>query len=188
MTDSIRPVPIGEPVPEELLVQVYDELRRLAKRYLRNERAGHTLQTTALVHEAWTRLGASEKVPLDRARFLCASAVAMRRVLVDHAREKARLKRGGRGRRITFHGDEFADGSEVPTDVVALNGALEELARRDPLKARLVELRYFLGLPRAEAAATLGISLATLKREWTAAKAWLLLSLEEGGAADRGER
>jgi RNA polymerase sigma factor (TIGR02999 family) len=161
---------------EELVSLVYDELHRLAHHYMRSERPGHTLQTTALVNEAYLRLVNVDRMQWrDRTHFVAMAATAMRRILVDHARAHARDKRGG-GVMIT----SLADDMPVPApdlDVLALDDALERLAALDPQQARVVELRYFAGLTIEEAAAVLGISTGTVKREWVVAKAWLYREL-----------
>ncbi len=151
---------------------VYDELRRLAHHYMKGERAGHALQTTALVNEVYLRLvGINGLQWRDRAHFFAMAGTLMRRVLVDYARRQGRDKRGG-GVVVTSLDDHaVAAGSGV--DVVALNDALERLATVDPQQCRVVELRFFAGLSIEETAEAIGISAATVKREWTTAKAWL---------------
>ena len=159
---------------DELLPYIYDELRRRAARYLRHERVNHTLQTTALVHEAYIRLVDQESVEWkDRGHFFAIAAQAMRRILVDHAKHRNRVKRGGPGADLQLE-DEF----EVPTvesniDIQALDEALSRLAKIDPQQERLVELRYFAGLSLEETADAMNISRATAAREWQMAKAWL---------------
>jgi RNA polymerase sigma factor (TIGR02999 family) len=159
---------------EALVPLVYAELRRQARRALRREAEGHTLQATALVHEAWLRLDGQHDARWEsRTQFLAVAAQMMRRVLVDHARTRRALKRGGGEIQVTLgHADnEAAAPDEV--DVLALDDALARLAVMDPRKARLVELRYFAGLSIPEAAAALGISQATVGREWAVARLWL---------------
>jgi RNA polymerase sigma factor (TIGR02999 family) len=159
---------------EALVPLVYAELRRQARRALRREAEGHTLQATALVHEAWLRLDGQHDARWEsRTQFLAVAAQMMRRVLVDHARTRRALKRGGGEIQVTLgHADnEAAAPDEV--DVLALDDALARLAIMDPRKARLVELRYFAGLSIPEAAAALGISQATVGREWAVARLWL---------------
>jgi len=163
----------GEPrAAAELLPLVYAELRRLAAARLSTEKPGQTLEPTALVHEAYLRLvGAAEpRAYRDRGHFFAAAATAMRRILVDQARRKLSDKRGG-GR----HRQELEDvAAPAPDDeLLALNDALDRLAAEDPLKARLVELRYFAGLTTDQAAAALGISPRTADRHWSYARAWL---------------
>jgi RNA polymerase sigma factor (TIGR02999 family) len=157
----------------ELLPLVYDELRRLAAARMANEAAGHTLQPTALVHEAWLRLtGNTDQVWNGRGHFFAAAAEAMRRILVENARRKRRVKHGGEMRRVDFTTLDVA----IATDndqLLALDEALEKLAVRDPLGAQLIKLRFFAGLPNVEAARLLGIPERTAKRTWAYARAWL---------------
>jgi RNA polymerase sigma factor (TIGR02999 family) len=159
---------------EELFPQVYDELRRRASAYLRRERAGHTLQTTALVHEAYLKLvdqrGTGWK---DRGHFFAIAAQAMRRILVDHARARHANKRGGVAEDLPLEEALLAVADEANVDIVALDEALRRLAAVDPEQERLVELRYFGGLSLEDAASALGISRASAGREWQMAKAWL---------------
>ena len=158
---------------DELLPLVYDELRRQARRYMRSQPAGHTLQTTALVHEAYLRLNGQASVEWKgRAHFFGVAAKAMRSILVDHARARRAAKRGGAAQAISLDEGRMA-GPEASVDVLALDEALVRLADQDPRKSQLVELRYFSGLGIEEAAAVLGVSPATVKREWTTARAWL---------------
>jgi RNA polymerase sigma factor (TIGR02999 family) len=161
---------------DALLPVVYDELRRLAQHYMRDEREGHTLQATALVNEAYLRLVGLDRMQWrDRAHFFAMAATLMRRVLVDHARERGRDKRGG-GVSVTSLDDHIvAPRREV--DVVALDEALERLAVLDARQSQIVELRFFGGLSVEETAEALGISPATVKREWASAKAWLYQQL-----------
>jgi RNA polymerase sigma factor (TIGR02999 family) len=158
---------------EELLPLVYDELRRLAVQMLQRETPGQTLQATALVHEAYLRLlGANDNAWDSRAHFFFAAAEAMRRILIDVARRKRRIRHGGLRRRIDF--DEARLAGEPPVeDLLALDEALKKLAQIDPLKAQLVNLRYFAGLTIPHAAALLEISPATAGRYWAYARAWL---------------
>jgi RNA polymerase sigma factor (TIGR02999 family) len=159
---------------EALVPLVYAELRRQARHALRREGEGHTLQPTALVHEAWLRLDGQHGAHWEsRSQFLAVAAQMMRRVLVDHARTRHSLKRGGGGTQVTLGHAEQAVAAEAPVDVLALDDALARLAVLDPRKARLVELRYFAGLSIPEAAAALGVSLATVGREWAVARMWL---------------
>jgi len=157
---------------DRLLERVYGELRRLAAGRMRRERPGHTLQPTALVHEAYLRLVRGEPRFENRAHFFGAAAEAMRRVLVEHARVKSARKRGGDVRQVTF--DDLAVASSEPeTDVLALDEALQALAAEDERLARVVMLRYFVGLGIEETATILGSSPATVKRDWVYARAWL---------------
>lgn len=165
---------------DRLLVAVYDELRRLAARKLTQERPGQTLQATALVHEAYLRLLGNEAARWkNSAHFFAAAAEAMRRILVESARRKARLKHGGG--RPTREVDE-TDAIVTPDslDVIALDEALDKLAREDPVKAELVKLRYFAGLTVEEAGRMLGISRATADRYWTFARTWLHYEIVKG--------
>ena len=158
---------------DKLLPLVQEELRRLAHRYMSRERPGHTLQTSALVNEAYLRLAGEKSLRWqNRAHFFAISATLMRRILVDHARSHASAKRGGGARKVTL--DEAAVVSAGrAAEVVALHEALDEMAKVDPRQSRLVELRYFGGLSIEETAEVMGLSPATVKREWGAARAWL---------------
>jgi RNA polymerase sigma factor (TIGR02999 family) len=158
---------------ERLLPIVYDELRRLATGHLRGQRPGATLQPTALVHEVYLQLLNQRRVEFhNRAHFFGAAAQIIRRTVVNRAREKGAVKRGGDGVRVEWE-DAFAISMPRDFDVVALDLALDELATFDPEKAKLVELRYFAGLSIPETAETLGVSPTTIKREWAIARAWL---------------
>jgi RNA polymerase sigma factor (TIGR02999 family) len=180
VTDLLRAWAAREEGASEALVPlVYAELRRQARRVLGREGGGHTLQPTALVHEAWLRLdGQHDARWQSRTQFLAVAAQTMRRVLVDHARARRALKRGGGGTLVTLAEAERAAARPDDVDVLALDDALARLAAMDPRKARLVELRYFAGLSMPEAAAALGISLATVGREWAVARMWLRRELE----------
>jgi RNA polymerase sigma factor (TIGR02999 family) len=163
-----------------LVPLVYDELHRLAAHYLRAERAGHTLQSTALVNEAYLRLVNQEPGDIgDRAHFIGVAAHVMRQVLVDHARARAAAKRGA-GARVELRTEDYPL-QVTNVDVIALDEALTGLAGFDPDLCRVVELRFFGGLSTEDCAAALGVSTATIKREWAAAKAWLSRELEELG-------
>ena len=164
---------------DQLVPVVHAELRRLARRYMRRERAGHTLQTTALIHEAYIRLVDAQGVNWqNRAHFFGISARVMRRVLVDFARERGYRKRGGGDRRVPL--DEVLLVADAPDqDLVALDDALNALAEVDPRKSRAIELRFFGGLSIAEAALVLDVSPETVKRDCRLAKAWLLRRLTE---------
>ena len=173
LTRVLSAVDQGDPhAAEQLLPLVYDELRRLAAQKLAHEKPGHTLQPTALVHEAYVRLVSGENPPSfkDRAHFFAAAAGAMRRILVDNARRKLTSKRGGGRRRQPL---EAVAAPEPDAEVVALDEALDRLSAADPQQARLVELRYFAGLTGAQAAEVLGISPTTADRHWAYARAWL---------------
>ena len=156
-----------------LLPLVYDQLRRQARRYMRAERSDHTLQPTALVHEAYLRLAGRRGVEWqNRAHFYAVAAQVMRRILVDHARARQAEKRGGHEPRIEL-GEGLAFTEEKGAELLAVDEALTRLAKRDPRQARVVELRFFGGLSEDEAAEVLGISTRTLKRDWSVARAWL---------------
>jgi RNA polymerase sigma factor (TIGR02999 family) len=164
----------------ELAPLVYDELRRIARRQMRNERQGHTLQPTALANEAWARLMGARRLDVqNRAHFMGIAANAMRQILVERARARNAIKRGGAWNRLTLN-EGTAAAPESAVDVEALDQALARLAERDPDQARLVELRYFGGLTIEETADVLGVSPATVKRSWMVARAWLKKEL--GGA------
>jgi RNA polymerase sigma factor (TIGR02999 family) len=156
-----------------LVPLVYDELRELARRFLRQERVGHTLQPTALVHEAYARLIDQDRVHWQgRTHFFAVAAQTMRRVLVDHARKRHAARRGGPALRVTLD-DSLAPADRRDVDLIALEEALTALGEVDARHARIVELRYFGGLSIEEAAEELSISPATVKRDWTLARAWL---------------
>ena len=158
---------------DALLPVVYEELRHQAARYLRRERAGHTLQTTALIHEAYIKLIDQRNVHWqNRAHFFGIAAQAMRRILVDHARAKNRAKRGGSDIRVSFNEAKLV-GQQQDLDIEALDEALTRLSKIDEQQSRIVELRFFSGLTVEETAEVLGISPATVKRDWSMAKAWL---------------
>ncbi|HEV8186204.1 MAG TPA: sigma-70 family RNA polymerase sigma factor [Pyrinomonadaceae bacterium] len=158
---------------DKLMPAVYDELHRQAARYLRREQPGHTLQTTALIHEAYVRLVDQHNVQWqNRAHFFGVAAQMMRRILVDHARTKKRAKRGGSDIRISLNDATVAvKGQDL--DVIEVDEALTRLAKIDEQQSRVVELRFFSGLTVEETAEVMGISPATVKREWSMAKAWL---------------
>ncbi|MEM9381330.1 MAG: ECF-type sigma factor [Planctomycetota bacterium] len=167
----------GDGAHSRLFELVYDGLQRLAARHLSRERSDHTLQATALVHEAWIKLVDQSVVP-DRGRehFLSVASQAMRRILVDHARGRHRSKRGGDRARVPLDAldEPSAVGAEVELDLVELDAALQRLGERAPRQARLVELRFFGGLTMPEVAGALDVSLTTAEREWRVARAWLL--------------
>jgi RNA polymerase sigma-70 factor, ECF subfamily len=172
-----------------LIPAVYDELRRMADRYMRREREGHTLQTTALVHEAYMKLVGQRSVNWQgRAHFFAVAAQIMRRLLVDHARSRLRDKRGG-GQPVMALDEALVFAPEQSPALVELDGALKRLAELDPRQAHIVELRFFGGLTVEEAAEVLGVSPKTVKREWSVAKAWLhgeLKAAYDSGAAEMG--
>jgi RNA polymerase sigma-70 factor (ECF subfamily) len=163
---------------EHLVPLVYDDLRRMAAAYMQREPAGHALQPTALVHEAYVRLIDQRQVKWrNRAHFFGVAAGMMRRILVDQARLRRAEKRGGKWERVTLVGDEVAVDGPDPVDVLTLHESLERLAAFDPQQERIVELRYFGGLTIEEAAEVVGVSPASVVREWTIAKAWLQADL-----------
>ncbi len=174
LTHLLRSVQSGGDDARGLLYErVYRELKAIAGSQLVGERPGHTLQTTALVNEAYLRLMPGDEHWQNRAHFFGSAARAMRRILVDHARRHQSLKRGGEAERVTI-GDLAIATDEPDLDLLALDQALDALAEDEPRLAEVVNLRYFGGLSLAETAKLLGISLATVKRDWTFARAWLL--------------
>lgn len=184
VTQVLRQIEAGDPsAAEQLLPLIYDELRKLAAARMANEAPGHTLQPTALVHEAYLRLVQPDQPQHwdGRGHFFAAAAEAMRRILVDNARRHAADKHGGGRRRQDVHQVDPPDGAgEV--DVLALDEALNRLGAEHPRKAALVKLRYFAGLTLAEASASLGVSTATAERDWAYAKAWLHRELSRPGS------
>lgn len=171
----------------ELLPLVYQELRKLAAHKMANEAPGHTLQATALVHEAWLRLvGSEQQTWQNRAHFFGAAAEAMRRILIDRARRKRALRHGGGQQRVDI--EEVPIASATADDqLLAINEALDKFAAQDKVKAELVKLRYFIGMTIEEAAQILGVSEPTAKRYWTYARAWLYRELG-GTSATPGDR
>jgi RNA polymerase sigma factor (TIGR02999 family) len=168
---------------DRMLPLVYEELRRIAVSRLRRERPGHTLQPTALVHEAYMRLVDQRQVDWrNRAQFLGLAAEMMRRILVNHARDRRASKRGGADVRVTLE-DGIAAAAAPDPDLVALDDALRTLAEVDPRKAQIVELRYFGGLTTKEVAEVTGVSVATVERDWTTARTWLHRALSKGSSA-----
>src|SRR5690242_516587 len=164
---------------ERLMPLVYNELRRLATNYLRRERAGHTLQPTALVNEAYLKLIDQKNAKWqNRAQFFGISAQLMRRILVDHARQRQAVKRGGSNQERLSITSVEAVLKQPEIDLLALNEALDELAQMDPQQSRIVELKFFGGLSIEETAEVLGISHATVERDWKMARAWLRRQLE----------
>lgn len=161
---------------DQLLPLVYEELRRLAAHKINQERPGQTLQATALVHEAWLRLMGNSQSWENRKHFFCAAAEAMRRILIERARQKQRLRRGGHLQRINLEDIDLATESESET-VLFVHEALERLALEDPIVVELIKLRFFAGIPNHEAATILGLSERTARRNWTFARAWLAKEL-----------
>ena len=165
---------------DRMLPLVYDELHRLAAKYLARERPDHTLQPTALVHEAYLRLIDQRQVDWrNRAQFLGLAAGMMRRILMNHARDRAAAKRGGDARRVSLSLLEAPTG-QPEVELIALDTALERLAALDPRKARVVELKFFGGLTTQEIGEVVQVSPATVEREWSFARAWLYAALEGG--------
>jgi RNA polymerase sigma factor (TIGR02999 family) len=168
---------------ERLMPLLYEQLKRLASAQMRGEKAGHTLQPTALVHEAWMRLAEIERMPWEsRNHFIALAATTMRRVLVDHARARQTAKRGDGVEKVSLTELWTLPGARG-VDLEALDAALADLERLDPQQARIVELKFFAGLSVQETAVTLGISERTVKRDWASAKAWLRMQMS--GAAGR---
>jgi RNA polymerase sigma-70 factor (ECF subfamily) len=162
-----------------LIPVVYNELRRLAGSYMRHERPDHTLQATALVHEAYMKLVEQQSVNWQsRAHFFGVAAQLMRRILIDHARGHLRQKRGGEYKKVSLN-DAFIFSPEQSAELLAVDESLQRLAKMDERQARVVELRFFGGLSVEEAGAVLGISAKTVKRDWSVAKAWLYADLKE---------
>jgi RNA polymerase sigma factor (TIGR02999 family) len=187
VTHILSAIERGDPnAADQLLPLVYDELRRLAAQRLAHERPGQTLQATALVHEAYLRLVGSGEPPRwdGCGHFFAAAAEAMRRILVEEARRKRRLKHGGGRRREPADLDALQAGSPAQ-DVLALHEALERFSVHDPVKARLVEMRFFAGLTLEQAADCLGISPSTADRAWRYARAWLYAAMS---GRDPGEK
>jgi RNA polymerase sigma factor (TIGR02999 family) len=187
VTQLLKAIDEGDPrVADQLLPLVYEELRKLAAARMAQEKPGHTLQPTALVHEAWIRLvdPADQKTWNGRSHFFGAAAEAMRRILVESARRKARLRHGGDMQRADVDQIDIA----APTSddrLVQVSEALDELEQEAPEAARIVKLRYFAGLTQEQVAETLGISLRTAERQWTWAKAWLFQRIRAQDVSER---
>jgi len=162
---------------QEFLTKVYEELRRLAAARMLQENEPQTLQPTALVHEAWLRLGGDTSEWENTAHFFGAAAQAMRRILIDRARRRARMKHGGGQKRIEFDGFDLAEAS-CDDRILLINEALERLSSSDPVKAQLVEMKFFAGLTNAEVAKILGVTERTIERQWAFTKAWLFGAIE----------
>ena len=186
VTRILSAIEQGDPsAAGQLLPLVYDELRLLAAQRLAHEQPGQTLQATALVHEAYLRLVGTEQVQHwdSRRHFFAAVAEAMRRIMIDRARDKRRLKRGGTWRRLRLDEIDLSV-AEPPDDLPALDEALQKLAQEDPLCAELVKLRFFAGLTLEDAAATLGIARRTADRYWAFARSWLYSELSKEDESD----
>jgi RNA polymerase sigma factor (TIGR02999 family) len=184
VSSILQAIERGEPAAaEQLLPLVYDELRKLAAHKLAREQPGQTLQATALVHEAWLRLAGQEPAQdwNSRGHFFAAAAEAMRRILIERARQKQGVARGGRMRRIELH-ENAAAAPEAPEDLLAIDEALARLEQHDPTAAAIVKLRFFGGLTLPQAAEVMGISLRTVERNWTYARTWLHRELAAGDA------
>ena len=166
--------------PNELFSVVYDELRRLARSYMRRERPGHTLETTSLVHEAYLRLSGQNALWRNRAHFFGVAAQMMRRILVDHAKRRQTAKRGAGFQQLSLDTARLIS-NQPELNLVTLDGVLERLEQMDPQRGRIVELRFYGGLSNEESAEVLGISRATVQRQWAGARAWLRRELNARG-------
>jgi RNA polymerase sigma factor (TIGR02999 family) len=168
---------------DRLTPLVYDEIRRIAHRYVQREREGQTLQTTALINEAYLRLAGSQNIDWqNRAHFFAVTAQVMRHILIDHARRRRYVKHGGEAQRVPLDaaiGEAVLMSTPRAAELLALDEALDELAKLDPRKSRVVELRYFGGLSLEETAEVLEVSLMTVRRDWRAAKAWLFRRIND---------
>jgi RNA polymerase sigma factor (TIGR02999 family) len=186
VTQLLNAIAPGDPsAAEGLLPLVYEELRRLAAARLAHEPPGQTLQPTALVHEAWIRLAGSRQEWSGRGHFFAAAAESMRRILIDRARRRSRERHGAGLRRVNLDDVTLATHTDDGT-LLLLDDALERLAREAPQQAALVKLRFFAGLTLSEAAGAQGVSIATAKRHWAYARAWLLCELTSGNAPGDG--
>jgi RNA polymerase sigma factor (TIGR02999 family) len=165
-----------EAARDHLIPLIYDELRRLARKHLRRERPGHTLQTSALVNEAYLRMAGQRVSWQSRAHFFGIAARLMRQILVDHARLRDNAKHGGDWRRVSL--DAADAGQDQTADILALDDALQALAQMSPQQSRIIELRFFGGLTIEETAEVLGVSHSTVEREWRVARAWLWRELQ----------
>src|SRR4029434_2233958 len=179
VTHILDRVQQGDPeAAEELLPLVYEELRKLGAHKMAAEAPGQTLQPTALVHEAWLRLtGGASKTWDSRGHFFAAAAEAMRRILIERARAKGRLRRGSRAEHVPLEHVTLAS-DDPPETVLAINEALDRLTARDPFKAEVVKMRYFVGLSQDEIAHALGASVPTIRRHWATARAWLYAEMK----------
>lgn len=186
VTKLLNDLGSGDVSPEKLLEVVYDDLRRLAGAYMRNERSDHTLQATALVHEAYMRLVDWQNVTWqNRAQFFSIAAEVMRRVLIDHARSRSAQKRHGQ-KLVLDEAISLPD--KKPIDLLALEEALQSLEKVDPRQAKIVELRFFGGLTIEETAYIIGVSETTVRREWTFAKAWFQRELSPKKTDNNNDR
>ena len=184
VTQLLHAIDAGDPkAAGQLLPLVYEELRRLAAQRMAGERDQHTLQPTALVHEAWLRLGGSDAPEFqNRAHFFGAAAEAMRRILIDRARERNTLKRGGNFERVQLEQVDFADDTNDEL-LLTMNAALDQLTQTDAEAARFIQLRFFAGLTNGEAALVLGVPERTARRHWSFAKAWLCREMQRQAKA-----
>jgi RNA polymerase sigma factor (TIGR02999 family) len=182
VTHILQAIQQGDPkAADELLPLVYEELRKLATHRMASEASGHTLQATALVHEAWMRLVGSENPKFDgRAHFFAAAAEAMRRILIDRARRKRAVRHGGGQERVELDQADFAI-QKNDDQLLAMNDALDKLAAQNKLEAELVKLRYFVGMTTAQAAEVLGITEAAAKHYWIHARTWLYQEITTHG-------
>lgn len=162
---------------DQLLTAIYSELRRLAARYMSRERSDHTLQPTAVVHEAWMRFASNDQMAKNKSHFMALAAEVMKDVLIDHARKRMADKRGGGVRADVTFDDSIAMADSGPQEVIELCDSIDKLRKLDERQAKLVELKVFGGLSFEEAAEALGVSLATVKRDWLIARAWLYREL-----------
>jgi RNA polymerase sigma factor (TIGR02999 family) len=184
VTRIIEAIEQGDPTAaKDLLPLVYEQLRALARSKMAQQGPGHTLQATALVHEAWLRLVGSERKDWQgRSHFFAAAAEAMRHILVDNARRKQRFKHGGGQERVDLDNVEIAAGTDNEK-VILVHEALEKLAMEDPIRAEVVKLHYFVGLTHAESAELLQISEKTVRRHWNYARVWLYQAIHAAGGA-----
>ncbi len=182
ITQLLQKAGSGDPQARDQLLQaVYAELRRLAGRYMRRERLDHTLQPTALVHEAYLRLFGRGQIDWqNHSHFVRGSARAMRQILVDHARKHGRAKRGGEGHKVPLEESAVVVCDQRPEILLAVNEALERLQALDTRQAEIVEMLYFTGLTQQETAQALGLSEITVRREWRLARAWLWSEMQKG--------
>lgn len=172
-------IPAPSHVADQMRQPLYGRLRRLARQFLLKERSGHTLQPTALVHEAFLRLLDQQQCAQDESHYVALAARMMRRILVNHALSRRAEKRGGGAAHVSLDDDMDIAAEDQDTDLVSLDAALKDLAALDERQARLVELRYFCGLSVEEAAHTLGVSVSTAKRDWLTARLWLRHRLQD---------
>jgi len=185
VTQLLDAIDAGDPrAAGQMLPLVYEELRKLAAARMAHENPGQTLQATALVHEAWLRLGGADeaKVWNSRGHFFGAAAEAMRRILVDRARQKARVRHGGELERVDLEHVNLAT-EDTDETLLAMSEALEALSRESPQKAEIVKLRYFAGMENQEIAQALGVSLSTVERSWAYARSWLHRELKRNSPA-----